>query len=742
MEKVILDIDVRVEQVIRYKEDSNWGMFACVPANFEDYDKVTLNKYGNMSVVGVAHLLDVNSIYKLKAEVTQSKDWGTQYKIIRIRQEMPVTPEQQKEYVGSFVTPLQLQAIYNVYEGQDVIQLFKDDTFDHSLVYGFGEFTYDRVRRKLLNNLELIELINEFPMLDMRVLTKLLREFSSATLLAEKLKENPYILTTIRGFGFKTADEIALELGIPKDSPFRIHAAIRYKIGEIEANGDTYIKESKLISGSYELLKLKKTLIKAELPQVEGIVKIGDRYALKNTFQMEVEVAEMLKGMKEKPTIVDFDPNEFIAKQEYKHKIKLTDQQRSFFENFKTSSVSFLVGYAGCGKSMLQKLLIELLEEKFMTYRLLAPTGKAGKVLSKYTNREASTIHRAVGMGKNEEEFAEINIYEDVVIVDESSMCGISLARTLLTKLKNPRVRILFIGDSFQIPSVDKGNFLFDCQESGVFPVTKLDIVFRQKEGGILDLVTKVRLGEKFIEDDFIGVQRFGKNCLLVATPQNKMEKGYRHYYERMIKTYGMDGVLVLSPTKKGKLGTFAVNRTLQEIVNPLSEEDQDVQIAQIKDNEEMFFRLGDNVINTVNSYKMKDVDDQDVEVMNGETGRITLIDVINRNLHIDYEGVVVVTLSGDLEKILHAYCITMHKSQGSSCRSIISISDRAHTHQLNANLLYTAWTRPEEFLVILCQPDVINQAMKKIENLRRNTFLCEILKEEIEYSKHIKVAS
>jgi ATP-dependent exoDNAse (exonuclease V) alpha subunit len=243
-------------------------------------------------------------------------------------------------------------------------------------------------------------------------------------------------------------------------------------------------------------------------------------------------------------------------------------------------------------------------------------------------------------------------------------------------------------------------------------------------------------LGQKFVEDDFIGVKKFGNNCLLVACPQEKMEKGYNHYYERMIKTYGVDGVLVLTPTKRGKLGTHAVNRTLQEIVNPLVEF-QD-EIRQIKDGEEMLFRLKDNVINTVNSYKMKDVDDEEVDIMNGETGIITHLDLENRSIVVRYDDLLVVTPSADLEKILHSYCVTMHKIQGSSCRSIISITDRAHTHQLNANLIYTAWTRPEEFLVILCQPAVINNAMRKVENLRRNTFLCEILKDEIEYKSYV----
>lgn len=739
MEKKFIEIPVRVMREIVYKQDSNWGNFACVPASHDDYSHpdVHFNDYGNITCVGIVHRLDIGSVYNMKAEVVHDQKWGYQYKLVWMKQDIPSTPEQQKEYIRMLVTPLQFKAIYDVYEGADIIQLFKDNTFDFKKVYGFGEITYNVLRNKVLSNLELQELLNEFPMLDYNILKRLRNMFENATLLAQKMRENPYILTDYAGVGFKTADKIALEIGIPSDSPFRIHAAIRHIIREVENDGDTYIKESKMISGAYEILKVKRALIKAELDDVQDIVRIDDRYSLKETFLTEVMTALKLRILNENCEELVFNVEEFVVKMEDKYKIKLTDQQKGLFYNLKKYGVNFLIGYAGTGKSMLQKLIIELAEELGLSYKLLAPTGKASKVLGKYTKRDAYTIHKAAGIGSSKDDFGSIYIDEDLVIIDESSMCDIKLAKTLLFKLSNPNVRILFLGDSFQIPSVSAGNFLFDCQESGIFAVTMLDHVFRQSEGGILDLATKMRKGEKFIDDDFIGIKKFGQNCLLVSCPQEKMESTYLYYYNRMIKTYGIDGMMVLSPTKKGKLGTFAINTTLQSVVNP-KEFDETPEIKMIREGNEVFLREGDRVINNVNTYNVINQDGEPIDIMNGDTGIITNVNTESRSVTIQFEKDIVIFTSAELEKLLHSLCLTMHKSQGSAAKGVIMIADKAHTYQLNANLLYVAQTRPEDFLVILSQANTINGAMKKVENLRRNTFLCEILKDEIEYGKFI----
>jgi RecD/TraA family predicted helicase len=599
-------------------------------------------------------------------------------------------------------------------------------------VYGFGEFTYNRIRERVIQNLEWQTVVEEFPDLNFNMISKLMRHYTSTEILIQDIKTNPYKLTKISGIGFTTADKIAEGIGFDMNSPFRIHAGIAYAIEQCENNGDTYVTAEELLRESYTLLKVKKTLIRDELLNSEDIVNIDGKFALKKTYEIEKNVAETLLSMHNNNSeLYDFNVEEFIAKQEDQYKIKLTDQQKSFFYNFKKSRVTFLVGYAGCGKSMLQKLLINLLEQELhLDYLLLAPTGKASKVLSKYTKRRASTIHKAAGIGLNREEFGEVVIPQSVIIVDETSMGGVEIIKILLEKLVNPNVRILFIGDDFQIPSVDRGNFLYDCINSGSFPVTKLDIVFRQSEGGILDVVTKIRKGEKFLKNNDTGVKKFGDNCIFVCCPQEKMEKGYKHYYNELLGKYSPEDIMVLSPTKKRDLGTHAINRNLQEIVNPRMGDEP--EITRNEYGEEMAFRKGDFVINVKNSYRVKDVCGASVDIMNGDTGVITNVDEENKKITIDFDDFIVEYSSSDFEKLLHSGCLTMHKSQGSAAEAVVAIADKSHTYQLNANLLYTALTRAKEDLVTLCQPKVINEAMKKVENLRRNTFLGELLKGDI----------
>ena len=724
--KDTIELEVRVEREIVYKEESSWGMYGCVPANLEDYSKVILNKYGNMSVKGVVHRLDIGAVYKLTATVEESKQWGTQYSIVKIRQDIPSTPEQVKEYVRNLVTPLQFESIYEVYEGQDIIELMKNDEFNYEIVKGMGSFTYEKIKEKLLKNLELQELVNEFPELDYKTLLKLLTGFSSVKLLKEKFYENPYIITEIDGIGFKKADKIALEIGVERTSQYRIHSALKHVMKEAEMSGDTYITESKLIIRAYELLKVKKPIIKDELQHVKEFHNIGERYCFKKRFIQESELAKMILDRKNNSKELNFDVDDFIKKQEDRYKIKLTDQQKSLFYNFKKENVVLLVGYAGCGKSMLQKLLINLMEEELgLSYALMAPTGKASKVLSQYTGRSAFTIHKKTGMGQNTDENTGVKIMEDVIIVDEFSMCDLNLAHALLSKIEKEDARILFIGDDFQLPSISCGAVLRDLIDSKQIAVTKLDIVFRQSEGGILDIVTKVREGKKIVDNDFVGVKKFGKNCLLVSSPQDKMSNGYVYYYKKMLKAYGKDNIMVLSPTKKGKLGTFAVNASLQEIVNPAENRES---IRQVKDGNEVFFREDDLVINTVNTYGLKDINDEKIDIMNGDTGFIVDLNEKDNKATVSFDDVSVTMSNAELRNVLHAYCITMHKSQGSASKSVLSITDRAHTYQLNANLIYTAWSRAQEFLVILCQAETINNAVRVKENLRRNTFLCELL--------------
>ncbi|ARF70754.1 hypothetical protein B7C51_25110 (plasmid) [Paenibacillus larvae subsp. pulvifaciens] len=720
----IIEVEIKVEQIIVYKEESSWGLYGCIPVKSDDTN-IKLNKYGNMAVNGVSHKLEKDCIYQITAEEVIDPKYGPQYKIIRVKQDIPTTPERQKEFLRALTTELQHKAIYDVYEGCDVISLIKTDQFDYKKVKSFGEHNYQILKRKVLQNLELQELINDFPeTLNFNILRSLLAKYSSAKILGEKLRENPYIITEVRGVGFKKADEIALALGIATDSPERLTAGILYVLYENENNGDTYITEKKLLSKAFELLKVKKTKILSALENVPNVINLNARYALETTYNKEIQIAEKLIEIEENSKKLDIDIEKFLEEEQKQMNIKLTERQKKFFYEFAEHNITLLIGFAGCGKTMIQKLVNKLIEKVHLTSKQMAPTGKAAKVMEKYTGKESSTFHRSLPIHLDEDMYRNSIITDNVILVDESSMCGIDIINKLLKAVRND-VRIVFVGDSFQLPSVDCGNFLHDIIRSGVFSVTMLDQVFRQDEGGILDIVTRVRNGLEFIDNDFVGVKKYGDNCYLVACPQEEMERKYFRYFKKIIKKYSPDDIMTLTPTKKGNLGTHKVNNKIQSYLNRKTNEEE----INVKfDNVEVSFRKHDLVINVKNSYNVCTLDNEKINIMNGDIGIITSVNKKENNLIINFDGKNVIFKGENIRNIRHSYCLTMHKSQGSSAKSVLSITDKSHTYQLNANLLYTAWSRSEELLVIMCQPKVINRAIKKVENMRRCTMLQEIL--------------
>lgn len=424
-----------------------------------------------------------------------------------------------------------------------------------------------------------------------------------------------------------------------------------------------------------------------------------------------------------------FDAEEFIQKQEEKRDIKLTHQQKEFFHNIKKHNVNLLVGYAGCGKSQMTALLIDLLEELNISYKLTSPTGKAAKVLSNYTNRNAETLHRAIGLGAIVEEGKDKFVDEEFVIVDEFSMVDAVLGAKLMSKLSHPNVRLLFVGDDFQLPSVSAGRLLYDMMHSNRIPTTKLDIVFRQKEGGILDVATKIRKNERFLKNDDWGIKEFGSNCIIACVPQDKVKNGYQFYYNNLLKEFDNEDITIATPTKKSELGTVTINKHVQDIVNPHSQNKPEKETGFDK----VIFRVGDYVLNTKNTYGIYNIDDRKVDIVNGDIGKVISIDLEEKEIVVDFEFTIVPFGFDQIGQLLHCWAMTIHKLQGSSNSAIIVIADKAHKFQLNANLLYTAVTRSVDKLIILSQAETINFAMRKVASQQRDTFLQEMLSGEID---------
>lgn len=743
MEKV--EIKVIPTKQLFFDSESSFGIYAC-EVNPEYTGKVKMNNYGNISFKGIAPNLDLGTEYTAVVTEDTKSNYRGSYILESIKQERPTTVEEQKNFFKMILTETQVENIFAVYEGQDVIDMIQNDTFDYSKVKGLGDKTYEKMKEKVLMNLDMSELLVFLGKhgIKYNMVSKLLKEYKNPQIVMEKIEENPYVLSKVKGIGFKTCDAIAKAMGYDMKSKHRIRSCIMFVISTENTNGHSWIEHKQLLNKAIELLNINKTYIEDVLAKgFKHIVKIDTRYATRKVYEAEQYVAMKMNQFKTQSSQV-FPTSfldEFLDSYCERNGVELEENQRQFFHDWNENNLLLLIGGGGMGKSWLQRILLELIDTKHLKTALLAPTGKASKVMTGYTGKEASTIHRKIG-SFDEEEDANMEIQEDVIIVDESSMCDIAILSKLFKAITNYNTRILFVGDDFQLPSVGVGNFLYDAINSGCVKISRLKKVFRQQDGGILDVSTDVRNGIKFFDNSLEGRKVFGKDCVFHLVDSEYVFDGIVHHYSNVIKRFDPEDVVILSPTKKGRLGTLRINRAIQEIINPASATKKEHEFGT-EDNKTIF-RVGDSVMNTVNMYNMTTVnslfgtldemfDDNNsgtADVFNGDTGKIVAINEEDKTVIVDFEGVVIKFKFEDAKStLIHSWAMTIHKSQGSQYKVVIVVVDKSMKYQLNANLIYTGLSRAKDFLLVLGQADAVNHGIGKFANMERRSFLQEMLK-------------
>ena len=367
----------------------------------------------------------------------------------------------------------------------------------------------------------------------------------------------------------------------------------------------------------------------------------------------------------------------------------LTDDQCKTSEYMCKHNIVMLVGYGGSGKSSSTQAFVNMLNAYHKSFMLLAPTGRAAKVLSGYTGENAMTIHRGLGYmpghgwGYNEEH----PLMQDVVIVDEFSMVDIFLFRHLLEAIDFSRTKLLLIGDDAQIPSVGAGNVLYDLLCYNQIPTITLNKIFRYGKGGLSTAATDTREGKEYLDKNQDGMQAFGddKSYIFMPLSQDKLVDYAVNVYKTVLKQgYNIEDIALLSCYNVGDYGTVELNKRLQNAVNPEAE-------AKITfgDSE---FRLNDIVMNYVNDYKAMIYDEEFLDednttfIANGESGKV--VKILRDAMVIDYDGTLVYCPKGSMKNVRLAYAISTHKSQGGQFKVVILLTPRAHTYMLNSNLL------------------------------------------------------
>ena len=699
--------------------------------------EVEYNNYGNISVKG-DNLPDFNigSLYDIDIAKNPRDKYKGSYSMVKSHYVKPQTAEEQWKFLSMIVTENQYVSISRAYSAEEdkIIDIITNDEFDYERVDGYGEITYNSLKEKVKLNMDVSEALAYFSEYEVsyNLVKRLVSKYGSAEVAIKEVEKNPYSIVEKDGFGFIMADELAMKLGIPKDSPHRIRTCMEYVLDEISSNGDIWLNRKKLYNKMKKLLKIKRPEIEAVMDEEnENVFCYDDRYATMRNARNEMRLAFMLskKILKEEPLLSnhDYDPDGFIERFEDKNNVTLSDQQKEFLYDINKTNLMFLIGNAGSGKSFLQKVVINIAEELDLSYALLAPTGKASRVLKNYTGREAYTIHKKIGFGG----FEEVDsIPEDIILVDEASMADINIATKLMSVVRDGRL-VIFIGDDAQIPSVGEGNFLYDCINFDKTPMVKLDKIFRQKESGMLDAITRTRKGRAFLNTTTVNNQRLGNNFEFRHMMKEQIVDNLLESYEKMLSSgHTVEEIGVLTPTNIGDVGTIEINRQIQERVNPQGGKYlKDEHTFGNKGNERTL-RVGDYVMNTENMYDATVTNKAEtINVFNGECGTIIAVNENSKEIIVDFEGNhVLFSFSEAMKKLSHAWAISIHKSQGSQYKIVLIVVDSSATYQLNLNLLYTAMSRAQDYLGVFGQARTYNRALHKLASFSRNSFLNEFL--------------
>lgn len=551
---------------------------------------------------------------------------------------------------------------------------------------------------------------------------------------SEILHDNPYILAASHiGGSFAEADKLALDLGEEEDSPHRVSAAAIYELRHNAAGGHCFIPAELLAAATAQFISVPEQNAREaiEILTDEGLVTrctIAGRDAvyLAELGEAEEFVAARLRELAMCPVRKKIDAQSVIEDIEARLGMSYAPMQRETIALAARSGVMALTGGPGTGKTTTVRAILALYDLLGLKTLLTAPTGRAAKRMSELTGREAATIHRLLGAGYSEDGEQLIFAHDedepldcDAVVLDECSMVDISLMRALLAAMP-PECRLIMVGDADQLPSVGPGNVFRDVLRSGVIPAVRLTEVFRQsRDSLIVRNAHMINRGEMpplaQNQGDFFFLRR--------PSPERTAQTVVEVVERRLPKGMGIppEDIQVLAPTRIGEAGTRALNRRLQEALNPPDKGKREKIFA------ETTFREGDRVMQIRNNYDIiwqRNAENGAVEtgsgIYNGDVGYISSVDEETETLTVDYDGRRAVYGWEQLSELEHAWAMTVHKSQGSEYRAVVLLLTQAPSKLLYRGLLYTAVTRARELLIAVGDEEIAARMTANHKQTRR----------------------
>ena len=727
-----------------------------------DRDGFCVYKYRDIEkdrqVTLLGHNLPCNKTikYEFTCKEVEKGKYGKELEVVSFKESVEKDKEAIVEYLTSgLFKGIGKKTAENIYAkfGNDTLEILNTKPEEILKVKGFGKnrlnaflesYKASRVQA------ELYEYLTPFG-ISTSVIQKVIKRYPEKTL--EHVKNNPYCLCSIRGVNFLMADKIASTEGINKDNYLRINAITVELLKTNYLNGDVYMDIEDFARGFVKLCNFPQITMSNWFNYIYGPITYDEK-TKKYTKITPIKEPKginpyagpiqsgLIKRIKTDKVDAIYPINAYKAEQDLANAIArlsngktekydasqiegydtLDPSQQTAVTTSLTNPFSIITGGPGTGKTTIIKKIVSAWKKKHRSQEvvLLAPTGKAARRMAEACGIEASTIHSYLKLGLSDQEDNELEesietINNSLVIVDETSMLDLWLARTLLKSIENSKV--VFVGDIHQLPSVGAGAVLGDIIKSQTIPVSVLKYTHRQSEGStICDNADKIRRGDPVLENaaDFVIKEMTGNNTDDI---RHRTEELMASFYSEEIEKYGMENVICLCPFKKYEAGTYSLNKNIQNKINPRA-----MYGVELYGRNGDIFREGDPVI------QLKNVCEEDgTRLSNGDIGKVTSIvtDGTDTQMTVLFDnGKTKTYTKSETEDLTLAYAITVHKSQGSEYDSVIICLLNGHSVMLYRKLIYTAITRGAKKVTLITQKDALFKAVTNAIEKPRKTGL------------------
>lgn len=707
------------------------------------------NEEDTITIVGYMPFLVEGDYIKVIGNFVTHKEYGKQFKVETFEKVMPKTLDSLERYLSNGtikgIGPATAKKIVATF-GEDTINVFKFEPEKLTQIKGITKEKAIEMAQCFVENWELWQIVgflDNFGISPANAKT-IYKKLGPQTI--DEIESNPYILIDlVKGVDFAKLDKYALENGFEINNYKRIKCGIKYSLVKITYNGHCCTLEANLIKYVKELLKvedddIEHCLIDLNVKEEIVIEKREDENWVysKEIYDAEANIASkliLLDSAQNIKRIAGFDSE--LEKIEKAGNINLSAKQKEAIQSINSNNVVIITGGPGTGKTTIIKNVIDIYKSHGKKVVLCAPTGRAAKRMTEMTGEEAKTLHRLLEIGKIEKdnEFTIMNyevapIDADMIIVDEASMVDIYLMNYLLNGIYQG-TKLILVGDTDQLPSVGPGSVLKDIINSERIKTIFLDEIFRQAaQSKIIVNSHRVNDGEYFLDkeeqeglkDDFFYIKEKSQDIMLDQIIS--LCKG-------RLKNFGdydfFENIQILSPTKKGLLGTKELNKRLQEELNPSSDKKNEKKVGEV------IFREGDRVMQVKNNYDiywekgntLSLTYESGTGIFNGELGKIVKIDFLNKQIKILFDDEKEAWYAfSDMDQIEHAYAITVHKAQGSEFDVVIMVVTQSSAMLLTRNLLYTGLTRAKKLLILIGNDNVVKFMIQNADTKIRNTGL------------------